>query len=126
MHADRTNRFALTLFGLLILVIGAAAMAASVGVFGTKFEHHTLFANQVSAYIGQHGSAREGCCRASAASHRHASAACRLASSQPGALTASLASRLALAPLAAAIVSCAGAATPFRYPADGRYCVLSL
>ncbi len=55
MHADRTNRFALTLFGLLILIIGAAAMAASVGVFGTKFEHHTMFANQVSAYIGKHG-----------------------------------------------------------------------
>ena len=55
MHADRTNRFALTLFGLLILIIGAAAMAASVGLFGKKLEKHTLFANQASSYIGRHG-----------------------------------------------------------------------
>ena len=55
MHADRFNRFALTVFGLLILIIGAAAMAASVGVFGKTFAKHTLFANQGSSYIGHHG-----------------------------------------------------------------------
>lgn len=55
MHADRTNRVALTLFGLLVLLAGAAGMAASTGVFGTGFSRRTLFANRVSAYIGHHG-----------------------------------------------------------------------
>jgi hypothetical protein len=55
MHADRTNRFALTLFGLLVLLIGAAGLAASVGAFGHSFSHRTLFANRVSTYIGDHG-----------------------------------------------------------------------
>lgn len=55
MHADRTNRVALILFGLLVLLAGAAGMAASVGTFGTGFSRHTLFANRVSAYVGQHG-----------------------------------------------------------------------
>jgi hypothetical protein len=54
MHADRTNRFALTLFGLLVLLIGAAGMAASVGAFGDSFSRRTLFANRVSTYIGHH------------------------------------------------------------------------
>jgi hypothetical protein len=54
MHADRTNRFVLTLFGLIVLVIGAAGMAASVGAFGHSFSRHTLFANRVSTYIGDH------------------------------------------------------------------------
>jgi hypothetical protein len=55
MHADRTNRFALTLFGLLVLLIGAAGLSTSVGLFGHTFSRHTLFANRVSTYIGQHG-----------------------------------------------------------------------
>jgi hypothetical protein len=55
MHADRTNRFALTFFGLLVLLIGAAGLAASVGAFGHSFSHRTLFANRVSTYIGHHG-----------------------------------------------------------------------
>jgi hypothetical protein len=54
MHADRTNRFALTLFGLLVLLIGAAGLAASVGAFGHSFSHRTLFANRVSTYVGHH------------------------------------------------------------------------
>lgn len=41
MHADRTNRFALTLFGLLVLLAGAAAMTASAGVFGAAFSKRT-------------------------------------------------------------------------------------
>jgi hypothetical protein len=52
MHADRTNRFALTLFGFLVLIAGAAGLAASVGVFGKAFSRRTLFANRVSTYIG--------------------------------------------------------------------------
>jgi hypothetical protein len=55
MHADRTNRGALILFGLLALLAGAAAMAASLGGFGTAFSTRVLFANRASAYIGQHG-----------------------------------------------------------------------
>jgi hypothetical protein len=55
MHADRTNRVALTLFGLLVLIAGAAGMTASAGVFGTAFSKRTLFANRVSTYIGHHG-----------------------------------------------------------------------
>ena len=34
MHADRANRAALIVFGLLILAAGAAGMTASVGGFG--------------------------------------------------------------------------------------------
>jgi hypothetical protein len=56
MHADRTNRFALTLFGLLVLLAGAASLTASVGGFGTAFSTRALFANRASSYIGQHGS----------------------------------------------------------------------
>jgi hypothetical protein len=55
MHADRTNRATLTVFGLLVLLVGAAGLAASLGAFGTGFAHHTLFANRVSDYVGQHG-----------------------------------------------------------------------
>ena len=55
MHADRTNRFALTLFGLLVLLAGAAGMTASVGGFGARFSSRALFANRVGTYIGQHG-----------------------------------------------------------------------
>lgn len=55
MHADRTNRFALTLFGLLVLAAGAAAMTASAGGFGTAFSRRTLFGNQASRYIGTNG-----------------------------------------------------------------------
>ena len=55
MHADRTNRFVLTLFGLLVLLAGAASLTASVGGFGTAFSTRALFANRASSYIGQHG-----------------------------------------------------------------------
>lgn len=55
MHADRTNRFALLLFGLLCLVAGAAAMALSVGLFGTAPAKKPLFDNKISTYVGRHG-----------------------------------------------------------------------
>jgi hypothetical protein len=55
MHADRTNRVALIVFGLLTLAAGVGGMAASTGVFGTAFSRGTLFANRVSGYIGDHG-----------------------------------------------------------------------
>ena len=56
MHADRTNRVALTLFGLLVLAAGGAGMAASAGVFGAAFSRRTLLANQAGSYISQHSS----------------------------------------------------------------------
>ena len=55
MHADRTNRVALTLFGLLVVLAGAAGLTASAGVLGAAFAKRTLFANRVSTYIGHHG-----------------------------------------------------------------------
>ncbi len=55
MHADRINRVMLTLFGLLVLAAGAAAMAASTGVFGASFSRQVLSDNRVSAYFGDHG-----------------------------------------------------------------------
>jgi hypothetical protein len=55
MHADRTNRAALTLFGLLVLLAGAAALTASTGGFGTAYAHRALLANPVGAYVGRHG-----------------------------------------------------------------------
>ena len=55
MHADRTNRFMLTVFGLLLVAAGGAAMAASVGVFGTSYSHLNLFENKVSGYFSHHG-----------------------------------------------------------------------
>jgi hypothetical protein len=55
MHADRTNRAALTLLGLLLLAAGGAGMAASTGAFGAAFSRRALFANPASSYIGQHG-----------------------------------------------------------------------
>jgi hypothetical protein len=55
MHADRTNRVTLALFGLLVLAAGATAMAASTGLFGASFSRHALLANRVSGYFGNHG-----------------------------------------------------------------------
>jgi hypothetical protein len=55
MHADRTNRLMLALFGLLVLAAGAVGMAASTGVFGAPFSRRTLFDNRASSYIGHHG-----------------------------------------------------------------------
>ena len=55
MHADRTNRIALIVLGLLLLAAGGAGMAASTGVFGADFSRRTLFANPASSFFSQHG-----------------------------------------------------------------------
>jgi hypothetical protein len=55
MHADRTNRTLLALFGLLLLAAGGAAMAASTGVFGSSFARQTLLGNSVGSYFSNHG-----------------------------------------------------------------------
>ncbi len=56
MHADRTNRVALIVFGLLVLIIGAGGLIASLGVVSTEFSHRTLFDNRASTYVGHNGS----------------------------------------------------------------------
>jgi hypothetical protein len=55
MHADRTNRVTLILFGLLLLAAGGAGITASTGVFGSAFSRRALLANPASNYIGHHG-----------------------------------------------------------------------
>jgi hypothetical protein len=55
MHADRTNRILLALFGLLVLAAGAASLAASTGAFGAAFSRRTLFDNPVGDYFSHHG-----------------------------------------------------------------------
>lgn len=55
MHADRTNRTALAVFGLLTFLAGAAGLTASTGGFGEAYAHRVLTANQVSTYVGRHG-----------------------------------------------------------------------
>ncbi|MDQ2877369.1 MAG: alkaline shock response membrane anchor protein AmaP [Actinomycetota bacterium] len=56
MHADRTNRPALAIFGLLVLAAGGFGITASAGGFGTVYSHRTLLANQAATYAGKHGS----------------------------------------------------------------------
>ena len=55
MHADKTNRTALTFLTLVLLLAGAAAMALSVGLIGSAQARKPLFANTVSKYVGAHG-----------------------------------------------------------------------
>jgi len=54
MHADRTNRTLLTLFGLLLAVVGAAAILAGTNLFGAGFGDRSLLANPAARYIGTH------------------------------------------------------------------------
>ncbi len=55
MHADRANRLALSLLGLILLLAGAFGLTASVGGFGSGYAHRTLLANQAATYISRHG-----------------------------------------------------------------------
>jgi hypothetical protein len=55
MHTDRTNRLALTVFGLIVFLVGVFGLTVSTGGFGKAYAHRTLFANRVSTYIGAHG-----------------------------------------------------------------------
>jgi hypothetical protein len=55
MHAERTNRVMLLVLALLLIAVGAAAGAASIGVFGTATRHSPLIANPTGRFIGAHG-----------------------------------------------------------------------
>ena len=56
MHADKTNRTTLTLLGLVLLIVGAGSMALSVGLTGSSRAKRPMSDNQVSKYVGAHGS----------------------------------------------------------------------
>lgn len=56
MHADRTNRTALTLFGVIVLVAGVAGLLTNRGVFSKSLARKALFDNAISLYIGDNGS----------------------------------------------------------------------
>jgi hypothetical protein len=55
MHADRTNRAMLLLLALLLIGVGVAAGAASVGAFGAATRHSRLIANPTGNFIGAQG-----------------------------------------------------------------------
>lgn len=55
MHADRTNRFVLTLIGLLAFAAGVGGILAAAGVYGHRFQHRHLTDNNFSRYVGRHG-----------------------------------------------------------------------
>ncbi len=55
MHADRTNRIILLLLAVLLIAVGLAAGAASIGVFGTATRHSSLIANPTGHFIGAQG-----------------------------------------------------------------------
>lgn len=55
MHADRTNRTVLLLFGLLLAAAGLAVVLASAGAFGGDWAARTLTRNPVGTYAGDQG-----------------------------------------------------------------------
>ena len=56
MHADKTNRSMLLLFGLLLVAAGVAGLLTNRGVLGKASARKALFDNAVSRYIGDNGS----------------------------------------------------------------------
>jgi hypothetical protein len=55
MHADRTNRTVLIVLALLLIAAGGAALAASLGVFGSFTQHSTLLDNPTGHFVGRNG-----------------------------------------------------------------------
>jgi hypothetical protein len=55
MHADRSNRIALLLLGLLLFVGGGAGVLAAAGIFGSATAGRALADNPVSRYAGDNG-----------------------------------------------------------------------
>jgi hypothetical protein len=52
MHADRTNRALLALFGLLLLAGGVAGLLAGADAFGDGLDHRHLLDNPAAGFIG--------------------------------------------------------------------------
>jgi hypothetical protein len=55
MHADRTNRIALSLLALLLIAAGLDAGAASLGLYGQATEHSRLMVNPTGHFFGTQG-----------------------------------------------------------------------
>ena len=55
MHTDRTNRLALTVFALIVFLVGGFGLTASTGGFGAAYAHRALLANRFGTYVGIHG-----------------------------------------------------------------------
>ena len=55
MHADRTNRAALIVFALLLLIAGCGGLVASTGAVDSSLRRKHLFDNAVSREIGRDG-----------------------------------------------------------------------
>jgi hypothetical protein len=55
MHADRTNRAALIVLGIIASGAGILGALASFGVFGASIQHRPLVNNPVSRYFGREG-----------------------------------------------------------------------
>lgn len=55
MHADRINRGALIVAGVVLLVAGLAGLLAAAQVFGAAFAGRSLFDNPVSRFVGRNG-----------------------------------------------------------------------
>jgi hypothetical protein len=55
MHADRTNRVVLALFGLVLAAAGAGALLAGADLLGDGLPSSSLLDNSSAAYIGRNG-----------------------------------------------------------------------
>jgi hypothetical protein len=55
MHADRTNRIMLILFGLALTAAGVAGALAGFGALGQPTKHDILLSGQVRDFFGRHG-----------------------------------------------------------------------
>ncbi|MEV6923751.1 alkaline shock response membrane anchor protein AmaP [Dactylosporangium sp. NPDC051485] len=51
MHADRANRVALAILGLVLLGLGVAGLLLGAGVFGGRAAHRTLVDNDVVRFV---------------------------------------------------------------------------
>jgi len=55
MHADRTNRFLLIVFALVLIAAGLVGALAGLGALGPVTQHGSLVSNRVGAYFGRNG-----------------------------------------------------------------------
>lgn len=55
MHADRTNRVMLLVLAVLMIAVGAGALAASIGAYDSGTGHSTLMDNPAGRFFGAQG-----------------------------------------------------------------------